>query len=313
MKFSQDPPALPPRHAGECYPNDPERLLSDWERHIDLYVQSKTIIPESTSLAPVLIVPHIDFRVNLDLYVESYARLYTAEFFPELVIILGVGHQCPHEFSVHPYGLETPLSTIPPDLPAWNQLQSLCPFPLSNAPESFDGEHSLEFAAVWLDVIRELAFPDHSFKVLPVLCGGLFENLYLNVVPDEHDDFFLLGKALRSVVESRPPNSTLIIASIDGCHVGPRFQHPFGAHTAVQRAVAHWESDLWSKAQPDTHQEFFEHLALLNNMFHFDGVGVLSLLLQHFPYRTRLQKTECWHEDSDQSLVTFSSGVMHPS
>ncbi|MEM6600917.1 MAG: AmmeMemoRadiSam system protein B [Verrucomicrobiota bacterium] len=259
---------------------------------------------------PVLIVPHIDFRINLQYYVETYSRLYQASKFPELVIILGVGHRCPHEFSVHPFGLDTPLGIIAPDLEAWNFLNDHCNFELSRSPESFEGEHSLEFVASWLEVIHELNFAACPYRVLPILCGGLFENLYLNTPPDEHDNFFMLGRALRSLVDSRPAGSTLMIASIDGCHVGPRFGHHFGGNRATQWAVQQWESDLWRLARTTSYHHFFHHLAALTNMFHFDGVGVLSLLLQHFPYQTHVQDTACWFEASDQSFVTFSSGWM---
>ncbi len=310
MSDSLKYPTLPASHAGGCYPEDAAALLKDWGGLIDQQVQSMEVESAAETLPPVLIVPHIDFRVNLQRYVEAYARLYLASQFPELVIILGVGHRCPHEFSIHPFGIETPLGVIPPDLEAWEMLNDKCNFELSQAPESFEGEHSLEFAASWLEVIRELNFPDHQYRTLPVLCGGLFENLYLNSPPDEHDNFFILGQALKKLVDSRPARSVLIIASIDGCHVGPRFGHRFGGNAATQRAVQHWESDLWRVAQPDSYDQFFDHLAAMENMFHFDGVGVLSLLLQHFPYRTHLTGTDCWFEASDQSFVTFSSGWM---
>ncbi len=308
MKRGTSVQILPASHQKTCYPANPQHLLTEWGNRIDQCVQSESFLPQPNISA--LIVPHIDFRVNLDQYINTYTQLYTAHAFPELVIILGVGHRCPHEFSVHPYGLETPLGIIEPDLEGWAQLAASCPFELSRSPETFEGEHSLEFAAVWLDVVRELAFPEHSFKILPILCGGLFENLYLNVIPDEHDEFFLLGSALKALVDERPVGSTLIIASIDGCHVGPRFQHRFGGNRAVQKAVRNWEADLWQAAQPDSYPRFFEHLAGIQNMFHFDGVGALSLLLQHFPYHTRIDQTDCWFEESDQSFVTFSSGVM---
>ncbi|MEM6885710.1 MAG: AmmeMemoRadiSam system protein B [Verrucomicrobiota bacterium] len=310
MSDSLQYPVLPASHAGGCYSEEAAELLKTWGEFIDQEVQSMSPESSAETLSPVLIVPHIDFRVNLQHYVETYARLHLASKFPELVIILGVGHRCPHEFSIHPFGMETPLGVIPPDLDAWEMLNKECDFELSQAPESFEGEHSLEFVATWLEVIHALNFSEQQYRILPVLCGGLFENLYLNAPPDEHDDFFVLGQALKKLVDSRPAGSTLIIASIDGCHVGPRFGHTFGGNVVTQRAVSHWESDLWQWAQPDTYPAFFSHLAAMENMFHFDGVGVLSLLLQHFPYRTRIQGTDCWFEASDQSFVTFSSGWM---
>lgn len=301
---------LASRHAGVCYPGQADILLGEWGHAMDEYLQSASSLPSGQDFPPVLIVPHIDFRVNLELYVHSYAHLFTASTFPELVIILGVGHRCPEEFSMHPFGLQTPYGDLLPDLQTWEDISRKCDFEISRSPGSFQGEHSLDFAACWLETVRQLAFPERSFTILPVLCGGLFENLYLNTPPDETDEFYLLGGALAATIQKRPAGSALIIASIDGCHVGPRFQHLFGGNSAVRRAVSNWEHNLWSKAQPERFGEFFSHLSALQNMFHFDGVGVLSLLLQHFNYRTRIEKTECWFEGSDQSFVTFSTGTM---
>lgn len=287
---------------------NPDDLLSDWEHEIDRILSEGSF--SDSPLPPVLIVPHIDFRVNLELYTRTYARLAAAAKFPETVVILGVGHQCPHEFSIHPFGFETVLGKIYPDLDSWGVLSNVCDFSLSNDPQTFFGEHSIEFVAIWLETVRQLYAADQPLKILPVLCGGLFEHLHSGRIPSEQDEVYRLGKALRTLYDQQLKGSTLIIVSIDGCHVGPRFQHSFTGNRATQRSVRRWEADLWKQCHHHCYPAFFQHLASLTNCFYFDGVGALSMILQHFPFQSHIEKTELWYEQSDQSFVTFSAGWM---
>jgi len=102
----------------------------------------------------------------------------------------------------------------------------------------------------------------------------------------------------------------LVILSIDGCHVGPRFGHPYPGNELTQKAVLGWEKTLWDRAAEGDFQGLFNHLSETVNPFHFDGAGALSLILQHQHRRARMQKNHLWLEESDQSFVTFTGGVL---
>jgi predicted class III extradiol MEMO1 family dioxygenase len=196
---------------------------------------------------------------------------------------------------------------VEPDQPFHTALASRCPFPLVREPQAFQGEHSIEFVVIWLQILRDLFFPDRSFTILPVLCGGLHDFVEKGVPPPGADPAAVFAKALSGLPGADDPD-TAWVASIDGCHVGPRFRHPFDADEKMRRLVASWERHLWSVASTETLPDFFQHLSSNSNGFHFDGVGVLHTLLAGRSLKAEIQPTVHWHDPSDQSLVSFSRG-----
>jgi predicted class III extradiol MEMO1 family dioxygenase len=292
-------------HADSCYPKNPAECLSWVEKALEKFDAPADMSRENPQ---VLIVPHIDFRVHLQSYAESYHRLLALDALPEKVILVGVGHHCPHDLSIHPYSLETPFGTLPTDRDRWEQANRSLSSPLSASPETFQGEHSLEFASLWLDSIRKLRGQGESLQILPVLCGGLFECLLRGQPPQPGEFFYDFGEWLAEEMANDP--GSLIILSIDGCHVGPRFGHPFTGNRATRRAVRGWEESLWQQASGEGFGAFFAHLSTTVNPFFFDGAGALSLILQHQPRRARITDTHLWFEESDQSFVTFTGGVL---
>jgi hypothetical protein len=104
-----------------------------------------------------------------------------------------------------------------------------------------------------------------------------------------------------------------MVASIDGCHVGPRFQHPFAADKKVQTEVSQWEKKLWTLASSEKLPEFFHHLGANQNNYNFDGVGVLHTLLAGQNLRSKTNPPVQWYEPSDQSIVSFSRGHLLPA
>lgn len=301
-------PALPCTHQGTCYPEEPEAIRAFFSDALDRVPSGA---PALTFDGPeFLILPHIDFRVNLDLYARTYARLARAAAWPERILIMGVGHRCPHEFSVVPFPMETPLGILPGDLDAYDYWQEGCLFDLALSPESFVGEHSLEFVAVWLEAIRSRHFPRSTSRSLTMLCGGLWDHLMRGEPPGHDDPVTMLGERMAEWIDEFSRQPLLVIVSIDGCHVGPRFQHGFPAHPPARRAVAGWEAQLWDLCRHGTYDSFFCHLSRIGNMFHFDGAGALSLLIRHLDLTASIEATECWHEAGDQSMVSFSCGSL---
>lgn len=118
------------------------------------------------------IVPHIDFRVNFDLYAQTYALWRDSGWFPSRVVVLGVGHRCPAEIACHPLGFRSALGEILPDRDLFVSLAGSSPFRIDQEIRGFQGEHSIEFVAIWLQALRDLFFPGRSFTLLPILCGG---------------------------------------------------------------------------------------------------------------------------------------------
>lgn len=272
--------------------------------------------PEPRALAShepaLLIVPHIDFRVNLDIYAMVYKRLLAMPVFPETFIILGVGHRCPYEFSSCPLDYETVFGRTQTDEDLWNEFQNNCRVQLPRFPSSFDGEHSIEFVVVWLQALQRLMGNGNNFKILPMLMNGLHESMAEGTPPKDESEIGSLFTAFKKLTRGLDPQKTCIIASIDGCHVGPRFQHPFAGVESAQKGVQNWENQLWELCRSDKFNEFFQHLSSIQNIFYFDGVGVLTLLLKTFHVRAVIEAGALWYEDADKSFVTFTGGSLVP-
>ncbi|NBS79056.1 AmmeMemoRadiSam system protein B [bacterium] len=298
------PTRLTARCAGSCYPADPAEALPFFAQALRKVAPQKKI-----PLDPRYpIVPHIDFRVNLDLYAQTYALWRDANWFPTRIVILGVGHRCPAELASLPVGYQTLLGGVEADNDLFSSLSSTCPF-LGSETRGFQGEHSIEFVVIWLQALRDLFFPGRSFTILPVLCGGLQPAVEAGAPPCETSPESVFARSLGKL--SHDPD-TAIVASIDGCHVGPRFQHPFAADKKIRAQVAEWEKKLWALASTETLSGFFQHLGTNRNGFYFDGVGVLHALLAGQNLRAKTYPAVQWHEPSDQSIVSFSRGHLLP-
>ncbi len=299
------PTQLQARCAGSCYPADPKEILQTFSKALKKVSPAKKI----THDLRYPIVPHIDFRVNFDLYAQTYALWRDAGWFPSHIIVLGVGHRCPAEIACHPLGFRSALGEIPPARDLFSSLAASCPFPFDQETRGFQGEHSIEFVVIWLQALRDLFFPDRSFTILPVLCGGFQRAVEAGKPPSSGSPEAAFARGLAKI--SQDPD-TAVVASIDGCHVGPRFQHPFAADKKIRTQVAEWEKKLWTFASSKTLPEFFEHLGANQNAFYFDGVGVLHSLLAGQNLKAKTYPAVQWHESSDQSIVSFSRGHLLP-
>ncbi len=249
--------------------------------------------------------------MNFDLYAETYALWRDKNWFPSRVIILGVGHRSRDEISCLPCGYQTPLGKVAADHDFYSDLSAHYPFPVGGDARAFQGEHSIEFVVIWLQALRDLFFPDRSFTILPILCGGFQDVVELGAppIPTSHEAIF--AKTLAEIPGAGDPD-TAWISSIDGCHVGPRFQHPFAADKKVRALVSKWEKKLWEQASSATLPGFFQHLTTNQNGFYFDGVGVLHTILAGQRLRAKTNPPVQWYESSDQSIVSFSRGHFLP-
>lgn len=291
-------------HAGSSYPEDSAEL----GRLLAGALESAPAA-ECPGELPMLVTPHIDLRVDTETYAAAFATLLRRPSFPETFFILGVGHRCPHEFSLAPAGFLTPLGAVDPCLGAIESISRAISFPTARGLEGWPGEHSLEFALVWLQAVRDLAFPGARFEVVPVLLGGLWPHVLAGSPPGPRTHISRLGHALLEAARACP--NTALIASIDGCHVGPRFDHPFSGAQA-REGVQRWEKRLWELCASSTHGAWFQHIARLRNEAYFDGVGVLDLLLRHDQRQARVLRQRLWFEPQDQSFVTFTGAVLDP-
>jgi AmmeMemoRadiSam system protein B len=303
------------QHHPACYPSQAKAALAYFRAALEdeNSAPNLTVAPRSrkASLAGI-IAPHIDFRVSLAAHAVAFRPLL-AEPLAEQYLILGVGHRSDLEWNLDRRDYETPLgrATCVTDL-----VDALVP-PASErrllSPRGHEAEHSIEFPLLWLQAVHQLhgskTVPEVRF--VPLLCGGMHAYVEGQCEWDDLEDFHHLSRALADLFQKQPPGRQLrIIVSIDGCHLGPRFQHPFPVTSTLLKVTEGWEKLLWTCAEKGDVRAFLDWFRVEGNDRYFDGVGALALLMASG--RLTLERTyyEQWFTPQDASAVTFSSGLI---
>jgi AmmeMemoRadiSam system protein B len=306
-------------HHPDCYPSDPAQAL-DFFREAFASFPAKELraAPGLTDLLGV-VTPHIDFRVSLRAYAAAFRPLLEVPL-ADTYVILGVGHRSQLEWNFDRRDYVTPLGRAECAVDLVEALTCGGDPARLFSPKAHDGEHSIEFALLWLQALHQL-HPDQSqrdrpFRFVPLLCGGMHEYIEGLTEWDGLTDFHRIGRALRKLIEDAPGGQTVrVIVSIDGCHLGPRFQHPFRVTPVLLRATEGWEKFLWDRVAEGDARKFLDWMRNEGNDRYFDGVGALALLLAAAPAegsKFKIERTyyEQWFTERDASAVTFSSGFV---
>jgi predicted class III extradiol MEMO1 family dioxygenase len=310
---------LTANHHPDCYPSDPVSALAFFREAFDSYQRHGKVAEPSGDCLGV-VTPHIDFRVSLRAYAAAFQPLLNLPL-ADTYVILGVGHRSRLEWNLDRRDYVTPLGKA---INAVDLVETLAHGAEGNrffSPDAHDGEHSIEFALLWLQALHQL-HPDtgqrgRPFRFVPLLCGGLHHYVEGELEWDELGQLQLLSRNLAGLIDNPPGGETVrVIVSIDGCHLGPRFQHPFRVTPVLLRATEGWEQFLWDQVAVGDAHLFGEWMRNEGNDRYFDGVGALALLLAAGNAskrgKVKIARTfyEQWFEQRDASAVTFSSGTV---
>jgi AmmeMemoRadiSam system protein B len=299
--------ALSAEHHPDCYPSDRAAALRYFRAALRKQDASiKTAHPKSPAGLVGLIAPHIDFRVSLAAHAAAFRPLLD-EPLADCYLILGVGHRSPLEWNLDRRDYVTPLGRAVCD----RELVDALATPGRFGPEAHAGEHSIEFPLLFIQAVHQLHPSPREVRFVPLLCGGMHDYIDGRVKWDDLHEFHALSGALRQLFEAHLPGEKLrVIVSIDGCHMGPRFQHPFAVTPVMLRAIEAWENELWAVAAPGDARLFLDWVRAQGNDRYFDGVGALALLMAAGRFRLERTYYEQWFTPRDTSVVTFSSGLV---
>jgi hypothetical protein len=189
--------------AGSWYPRDATELA----RYLDGQLDAAAIEPTPVDgRVRALIAPHAGYAFSGAVAARAYRLVRRQRY--DRVVLLGPSHHADFRgLAVYDVdAFETPLGRIPLDRDAARLLPDS---PLvQGVPAGQDREHSLEMQLPFLQ--RALA---PGWRLLPLLVGRV-----------EEGDYPALADALRPLLDDR----TLVVASSDFTHYGPRFRYlPF--------------------------------------------------------------------------------------
>jgi AmmeMemoRadiSam system protein B len=299
--------ALSAEHHPDCYPSQRTAALRYFRaalRKQDVFATAAKPIP-AVPLAGI-VAPHIDFRVSLAAHAAAFRPLLD-EPLAERYLILGVGHRSPLEWNLDRRDYVTPLGRAVCD----RDLVDALGMPAQFGPEAHAGEHSIEFPLLFLQAVHQLHPSPREVRFVPLLCGGMHDYIDGRVDWDDLDEFHALAASLKKLFAAHLPGEKLrVIVSIDGCHMGLRFQHPFAVTPVMLRAIEAWENELWAVAAPGDARLFLDWVRAQGNDRYFDGVGALALLMAAGRFRLERNYYEQWFTPRDTSVVTFSSGLV---
>jgi len=303
---------LSAEHHPACYPSDPAAALDFFRAALESFSAAQLPPPPKQASLIGVVTPHIDFRVSLPAYAAAFRPLLE-EPLADTYLILGVGHRSPLEWNFDRRDYITPLGRAICATDLVNLLAAGADPATHFLAKAHEGEHSIEFALLWLQAIHQLhpSGQPKPVRFVPLLCGALHDYVEGFTEWDDLEDFHRLSRALGDLFQKFPPGEKLrLIVSIDGCHLGPRFDHPFQVTPALLKATEGWEQNLWTCAAQGDARQFLDWFRDEGNDRYFDGVGALALLLAAGEGNFLIQRTfyEQWFTPRDASAVTFSSG-----
>ncbi|MBF0481961.1 MAG: AmmeMemoRadiSam system protein B, partial [Desulfovibrionaceae bacterium] len=164
-------------------------------------------------------------------------------------------------------------------------------------------EHSIEFALLFLQHL----LPRGSFRIVPVLCGSpklALAHYSRRCFQDAAGPFL---DTLRAAI--RPGGETLVLASVDFCHIGPKFGHMEEAEQLQRDALLHDAALLTALVTGDS-VAFWNESRTCKDRLNVCGFSALAALLEILPpCAGTVLGHEISRDDVSASAVSFAAAV----
>jgi AmmeMemoRadiSam system protein B len=171
-------------------------------------------------------------------------------------------------------------------------------------------EHSVEFVATFLQHSPALA----KARIVPILCGGLFDELRTGSSPACNSGVACFCEALRAVTgewEERGQRVGFIV-SVDGAHMGTQFGDDAPLTPDVRQLVEAADREFWSCVSKGDIEAMHNHLARDNNARNVDAHPALYALWHAFPHLgAELQHYRQAYNRQQNSMVTFAALTLY--
>lgn len=252
-----------------------------------------------------IVVPHIDFSRGGVTEALAYRQLLGEEF--DTLVVLGIAHSgVRYPFCAIDKDFETPLGLAHCDREFLSDLQAELGDKIYAEQYAHRKEHSVEFVAVFLQALPQLA----DAEIVPIICGGFFEELQSGKPPRETPQIGEFVQALRDVVNRHQAQGKRIgfIASVDLAHVGSRFGNDETLTPQRLREIESEDLQFLQTIEEGDCEEMHTALAKDNNARNVDAHPAVYTFLAAFPeLRAQLLDYRQAYDEAANSVVSFAA------
>lgn len=289
-------PVREPAHAGEAYPDDPQRLREKLEGCFER--------DSDPDVGPIrgIIAPHIDLERGGGCYGSAYSPLRKADP-PELVVILGTCHlPMRRPFAVTDKAFLTPLGRAEAALDAVEELRDSAPYDPLEESILHRREHTIEFQVLFLQHLWG------EVKILPVLCRS-FDPYLKGADPEGDEEYAAFLTALRGIIIKR---KALVVCSADLAHVGPQFGDPGSLDQGDLVRVAARDREMLSLVEGGDAKGFLDYIRAEGDRRRICGLPPIYAGLKALePVRGILLDYRQWRDPDGLGAVTFASLLLY--
>lgn len=293
--------------AGKSYPPEAAALRQQLDGYFTA-AEGPGATPPSPAAAGLcgLVVPHIDFARGGPCYAWGYRELEEAPPADRWVILGTVHASIERAFALTRKDFETPLGTVETDQEFVDRLLATVGNQYLEDELAHRGEHSIEFQAVFLRHRTPSASP---VRIVPILCGSLHQFVEDRRSPSEEREIEAFFAALRGTMASLG-GRTVVLASADLAHVGPRFGDPRQITPGQLREVADADREMLAAVEAGDSEAFFHSVAGGGDRRRICGLPPIYAALRVLPgARGRLLRYSQWPDP--QGTVTFSAVALY--
>lgn len=303
--------------AGLSYSDEPKQLHAKLNEYSQ-QAQSLTGFAKAQNHLQTLrgiVVPHIDFGrggVAEALAYEPLVHAARAGKTFDTLVVFGIAHSGVHyPFCAAPKDYATPLGTAECDREFLQDLQNRVGDQLIEEEYAHKNEHSIEFVAVFLQHFPEL----QNCKIVPILCGGFFDEIRTGVSPMKSAQIAQFIETLREVTEQHEARGRKIgfIASVDGAHVGSQFGDGRVLTSERLKEIENEDLVFWQTVEQGDAEAMHAHISKDNNARNVDAHPAVYTLLQAFPLRGELLHYGQAYHQQQNIVVSFGSMSLYES
>ncbi|MGE5850503.1 MAG: AmmeMemoRadiSam system protein B [Candidatus Methylomirabilota bacterium] len=297
----------PASFAGKSYPAEPDPLRQQLDSYFGA-AEGPRDVPPSPAAAGLrgLVVPHIDFARGGPCYAWGYRELEGAPPVDRWVILGTVHAPITRAFALTRKDFETPLGTVETDRVFMDRLLATVGSAYLEDEPAHRGEHSIEFQAVFL---RHRIPRQGVVRIVPILCGSFHRCVEERRTPTRDGEIEAFVAGLRDTLAALGGRS-VILASADLAHVGPRFGDPRPITPGQLREVADADREMLAAVEAGDAEALFHAVARDGDRRRICGLPPIYAMLRILGgVRGRLLRYSQWPDP--QGTVTFAAVALH--